>query len=163
MIFDIPGPLKWWVKSQIGTRVHSPNLPFHKTALVFPFEWFVMTVVMTFFRMPKGGYGLGGCVATPGAKLTKASNPSKPSSGCCYTCFSRAVVSCHWGWEEAATTVKTTKTVKRYTHPLDHIPSSFGHLEIYHASQIFRNCCQTMFLCHDRIEARLTESSHRAL
>ena len=39
--------------------------------------------------------------------------PSKPSRGCCYALFSRAVVCFHGGWTQTAKAVKTAKTVKR--------------------------------------------------
>ena len=51
-----------------------------------------------FQNAEKGGCGQGVCVATPRSDQTVKT--VKAANGCCYACFSRAVVCCDWGWEE---------------------------------------------------------------
>ena len=75
----------------------------------------------------KGGVWFGGaCRHTKTAKTVKTAETAKTvkrstGAACCHSCFSRANVCYHCGWQEptrTAKTVETAKTVKCYTPPL---------------------------------------------
>ena len=80
--------------------------------------------IAPFFRMPqRGGVVWGG--VSPHQNRQNRQNRQWSRGACWQTCFSRANVCCHCGWQETTRTakpVKTAKTVKRYTPPRPHPP-----------------------------------------
>ena len=56
-------------------------------------------------------------------KTVKTAKQSKPSKVCCHACFSRAVVCCHWRWEEP------TKP-PTHTPPVVHTPCHYSEVGV---------------------------------
>ena len=83
-----------------------------------------------FFKMPQRGGVVWGGVSPHQNRQNRQNRQSRQNrqrsrGACCQSCFSRANVCCHCGWQETAKTaktVKTAKTAKRYTPPRPHTP-----------------------------------------